>query len=95
MRDNVKRQVENQARRRRQLRKQQKPAKDVFIPDAISVSNLAGLLGARIGHFENKMRSLGMETIRHDHGKYKGRITLNWWTMSVCWYSLDTLFPYC
>ncbi|KAK3816628.1 MAG: translation initiation factor IF-2 [Benniella sp.] len=67
MRDNVKRQVENQARRRRQLRKQQKPAKDVFIPDAISVSNLAGLLGARIGHFENKMRSLGMETIRHDH----------------------------
>ncbi|KAF9359909.1 hypothetical protein BGX34_008081 [Mortierella sp. NVP85] len=67
MRDNVKRQIENQARRRRQLRKQQKPAKDVFIPDAISVSNLAGLLGARIGHFENKMRSLGMETTRHDH----------------------------
>ncbi|KAF9357457.1 hypothetical protein BGX26_003693 [Mortierella sp. AD094] len=63
-RENAQIQVEQKSRKRRQ---RQKPAKDVFIPEAISVSNLAGLLGARIGHFENTMKTLGMETIRHDH----------------------------
>ncbi|KAG0232998.1 hypothetical protein BGW41_001657 [Actinomortierella wolfii] len=53
--------------RRVQQRKVQKKAKDVFIPDAITVSNLASLLGARIGHFEKTMRALGMEITRHDH----------------------------
>ncbi|KAG0252475.1 hypothetical protein DFQ27_008060 [Actinomortierella ambigua] len=48
-------------------RKKQKKAKDVFIPDAITVSNLASLLGARIGHFEKTMRACGMEITRHDH----------------------------
>ncbi|KAG0369494.1 hypothetical protein BGZ54_009781 [Gamsiella multidivaricata] len=62
--ENAKRQIEQRSRQRKQ---RQKPAKDVFIPDAISVSNLAGLLGARIGHFENTMKALGMEITRHDH----------------------------
>ncbi|KAI8598536.1 hypothetical protein EDD21DRAFT_356277 [Dissophora ornata] len=62
--ENAKRLVEQRSRQRRQ---RQKPAKDVFIPDAISVSNLAGLLGARIHHFENTMKALGMEITRHDH----------------------------
>ncbi|KAG0018116.1 hypothetical protein BGZ80_007535 [Entomortierella chlamydospora] len=62
--ENAQIQVEQRSRKRRQ---QQKPPKDVFIPEAISVSNLAGLLGARIGHFENTMKTLGMEIIRHDH----------------------------
>ncbi|KAF8986021.1 hypothetical protein BGZ46_010438 [Entomortierella lignicola] len=62
--ENAQIQVEQKSRRRK-LR--QKAAKDVFIPEAISVSNLAGLLGARIGHFENTMKMLGMEIVRHDH----------------------------
>ncbi|ORZ28507.1 hypothetical protein BCR41DRAFT_376450 [Lobosporangium transversale] len=62
--ENAKRQIEQRSKQRKQ---RQKPAKDVFIPDAITVSNLAGLLGARIGHFENTMKALGMEIIRHDH----------------------------
>ncbi|KAF9106765.1 hypothetical protein BGX27_009037 [Mortierella sp. AM989] len=62
--ENARIQVQQRSRRRSQ---QQKAAKDVFIPEAISVSNLAGLLGARISHFENTMKTLGMETIRHDH----------------------------
>ncbi|KAF9972253.1 hypothetical protein BGZ73_004657 [Actinomortierella ambigua] len=53
--------------RRVQQRKTQKKAKDVFIPEAITVSNLASLLGARIGHFEKTMRAIGMEITRHDH----------------------------
>ncbi|KAK3841239.1 MAG: translation initiation factor IF-2 [Linnemannia gamsii] len=62
--ENAKRQVEQRSRHRRQ---KQKPAKDVFIPEAINVSNLAGLLGARMGHFENTMKAMGMEITRHDH----------------------------
>lgn len=64
--ENAKRQVEQRSRQRRQ---RQKPAKDVFIPEAINVSNLAGLLGARMGHFENTMKAMGMEITRHDHSK--------------------------
>ncbi|KAG0294860.1 hypothetical protein BGZ98_001603 [Dissophora globulifera] len=63
-RENAKRQVAQRARNRKQ---RQKPPKDVAIPDAVSVSNLAGLLGARIGHFENTMKAMGMEITRHDH----------------------------
>ncbi|GJJ74280.1 translation initiation factor IF-2 [Entomortierella parvispora] len=55
------------ARRSQNRRQKQKAAKDVFIPEAVSVSNLAGLLGARIGHFEKTMKALGMEITRHDH----------------------------
>ncbi|KAF9134956.1 hypothetical protein BGW39_005253 [Mortierella sp. 14UC] len=62
--ENAQRQVEQRSRHRRQ---KQKPAKDVFIPEAINVSNLAGLLGARMGHFENTMKAMGMEITRHDH----------------------------
>ncbi|KAF9156917.1 hypothetical protein BG015_010852 [Linnemannia schmuckeri] len=62
--ENAKRQVEQRSRQRKQ---RQKPAKDVFIPEAINVSNLAGLLGARMGHFENTMKAMGMEITRHDH----------------------------
>ncbi|KAI1301027.1 hypothetical protein EDD11_005863 [Mortierella claussenii] len=62
--ENARRQVEQRSKKRKQ---RQKPSKDVIIPDAISVSNLAGLLGARIGHFERTMKTLGMEVIRHDH----------------------------
>jgi len=57
------------ARRSQNRRQKQKAAKDVFIPEAVSVSNLAGLLGARMGHFENTMKALGMEITRHDHSK--------------------------
>ncbi|KAG0048905.1 hypothetical protein BGZ83_006199 [Gryganskiella cystojenkinii] len=55
------------AKRSQNRKPKQKPAKDVFIPEAVTVSNLAGLLGARIGHFENTMKALGMEITRHDH----------------------------
>lgn len=60
----MRKQIEERARKRKL---QQKPAKDVFIPDAINISNLAALLGVRIGQFENKMKSMGMEVTRHDH----------------------------
>ncbi|KAF9106502.1 hypothetical protein BGX29_009314 [Mortierella sp. GBA35] len=62
--ENAKIQVERRSKQRKQ---RQKPAKDVFIPEAINVSNLAGLLGARMGHFENTMKAMGMEITRHDH----------------------------
>ncbi|KAF9919535.1 hypothetical protein FBU30_010907 [Linnemannia zychae] len=64
--ENAKIQVEQRAKNRKQ-KKNLKPTKDVFIPEAISVSNLAGLLGARITHFENTMRAMSMEITRHDH----------------------------
>ncbi|KAF9582567.1 hypothetical protein BGW38_000048, partial [Lunasporangiospora selenospora] len=53
--------------RYRQKKKRAKAPKDVFIPDAVTVTNLAGLLGARIPHFERTMANLGMEITRHDH----------------------------
>ncbi|KAG0254988.1 hypothetical protein BG011_005407 [Mortierella polycephala] len=62
--ENAQIQIEQRSRQRKQ---KQKAVKDVFIPEAISVSNLAGLLGARIHHFEKTMKAMGMETIRHDH----------------------------
>ncbi|KAG0246025.1 hypothetical protein BGX31_004904 [Mortierella sp. GBA43] len=62
--ETMRKQIEERARKRKL---QQKPAKDVFIPDAINISNLAALLGVRIGQFENKMKSMGMEVTRHDH----------------------------
>ncbi|KAG0211316.1 hypothetical protein BGX28_008139 [Mortierella sp. GBA30] len=65
--ENAKLQVEQRSQQRKQRKQRQKPAKDVFIPEAVSVSNLAGLLGARIGHFEKTMRAMGMEITRHDH----------------------------
>ncbi|CAO3572771.1 unnamed protein product [Mortierella alpina] len=65
--ENARLQVEQRSVQRRQRKQMQKPAKDVFIPEAVSVSNLAGLLGARIGHFEKTMKAMGMEITRHDH----------------------------
>ncbi|KAF9278233.1 hypothetical protein BGZ68_008691 [Mortierella alpina] len=65
--ENAKLQVEQRSAQRKQRKQMQKPAKDVFIPEAVSVSNLAGLLGARIGHFEKTMKAMGMEITRHDH----------------------------
>lgn len=65
--ENAKRHVEQRSKQRKQ---RQKPAKDVFIPEAINVSNLAGLLGARMPHFERTMKAMGMEITRHDHSKY-------------------------
>ncbi|KAF9946744.1 hypothetical protein BGZ72_011166 [Mortierella alpina] len=65
--ENAKLQVEQRSVQRKQRKQMQKPAKDVFIPEAVSVSNLAGLLGARIGHFEKTMKAMGMEITRHDH----------------------------
>ncbi|KAG0072248.1 hypothetical protein BGZ92_004092, partial [Podila epicladia] len=62
--ENAKRHVEQRSKQRKQ---RQKPAKDVFIPEAINVSNLAGLLGARMPHFERTMKAMGMEITRHDH----------------------------
>ncbi|KAG0036478.1 hypothetical protein BGZ82_004136, partial [Podila clonocystis] len=62
--ENAKRHVEQRSKHRKQ---RQKPAKDVFIPEAINVSNLAGLLGARMPHFERTMKAMGMEITRHDH----------------------------
>ncbi|KAG0343598.1 hypothetical protein BG004_005146 [Podila humilis] len=62
--ENAKLHVEQRSRQRRQ---RQKPPKDVFIPEAINVSNLAGLLGARMHHFERTMTAMGMEITRHDH----------------------------
>ncbi|KAB5596100.1 Translation initiation factor IF-2 [Ceratobasidium theobromae] len=42
-------------------------SKDVYIPSAISVSNLARLLNIRIGRLQNKMYAAGMEDTAHDH----------------------------
>lgn len=68
--ENAKRHVEQRSKQRKQ---RQKPAKDVFIPEAINVSNLAGLLGARMPHFERTMKAMGMEITRHDHSKYPAK----------------------
>ncbi|KAF9989997.1 hypothetical protein BGZ75_003985 [Mortierella antarctica] len=65
--ENARLQVEQRSVQRKQRKQMQKPAKDVFIPEAVSVSNLAGLLGARIGQFEKTMKAMGMEITRHDH----------------------------
>ncbi|CAE7144262.1 unnamed protein product [Rhizoctonia solani] len=42
-------------------------SKDVYVPTAISVSNLARLLGLRIGRLQNKMYAVGMEDTAYDH----------------------------
>ncbi|CAG8563718.1 963_t:CDS:10 [Cetraspora pellucida] len=41
--------------------------KDVFIPEAITVSNLAKIIGVRLAPFEQKLRDLGIEYTTHDH----------------------------
>ncbi|CAG8484940.1 11319_t:CDS:10 [Dentiscutata erythropus] len=41
--------------------------RDIFIPEAISVSNLAKIIGVRLAPFEHKLRSLGIEYTTHDH----------------------------
>ncbi|CAG8736144.1 7589_t:CDS:2, partial [Dentiscutata heterogama] len=41
--------------------------RDVFIPEAISVSNLAKIIGVRLAPFEHKLCSLGIEYTTHDH----------------------------
>ncbi|KAF9418658.1 hypothetical protein BGZ94_009630 [Podila epigama] len=61
---NARKHIEQRSKKRKE---RAKPPKDVFIPDAINVSNLAGLLGARMGHFEKTMKAMGMEITRHDH----------------------------
>ncbi|KAF0445447.1 initiation factor 2 [Gigaspora margarita] len=41
--------------------------RDVFIPEAITVSNLAKIICVRLAPFERKLRSLGIEYTTHDH----------------------------
>lgn len=45
----------------------QDTSKDVYIPSAISVSNLSRLLNIRIGRLQNKMYAAGMEQTAYDH----------------------------
>ncbi|KAG9104812.1 hypothetical protein FRC06_009282 [Ceratobasidium sp. 370] len=45
----------------------QDTSKDVYVPSAISVSNLARLLNVRIGHLQDKMYAAGMEQTAYDH----------------------------
>ncbi|RHZ79018.1 hypothetical protein Glove_152g37 [Diversispora epigaea] len=41
--------------------------KEIYLPEAISVSNLAKLIGERLAPFEQKLRVLGIEYTTHDH----------------------------
>ncbi|GBC41773.2 uncharacterized protein OCT59_018145 [Rhizophagus irregularis] len=45
----------------------QKLQKEIFIPDAISVSNLAKIIGVQLASFEQKLQNLGIEYVSHDH----------------------------
>ncbi|KAG8715534.1 hypothetical protein FRC11_003285 [Ceratobasidium sp. 423] len=42
-------------------------SRDVYVPTAISVSNLARLLNLRIGRLQNKMYAVGMQDTTYDH----------------------------
>ncbi|CAE6475799.1 unnamed protein product [Rhizoctonia solani] len=42
-------------------------SRDVYVPTAISVSNLARLLNLRIGRLQNKMYAVGMQDTAYDH----------------------------
>ncbi|RIA84033.1 hypothetical protein C1645_785046 [Glomus cerebriforme] len=56
---------------------EQKLQREIFIPDAISVSNLAKMIGVHLGEqfrffsfaasFEQKLQNLGIESVSHDH----------------------------
>nr|CAG8617381.1 3482_t:CDS:10 [Entrophospora candida] len=46
---------------------EQKIQKAIFIPEAISVSNLAKIIGERLELFEAKLKTLGIEYTSYDH----------------------------
>ncbi|CAG8444866.1 2569_t:CDS:10 [Funneliformis caledonium] len=41
--------------------------REVFIPEAISIANLAKMIGVRLATFEQKLQNLGIEYVSHDH----------------------------
>ncbi|KAL8808400.1 MAG: hypothetical protein Q9200_004302 [Gallowayella weberi] len=60
--------------RRRERRKKEKavqkgalPPKPIFLPEYISVGNLARVLRVRVEDFSEKLQSLGFEETNHDH----------------------------
>ncbi|CAI2162834.1 17488_t:CDS:10 [Funneliformis geosporum] len=46
---------------------EQKLQREVFIPEAISIANLAKMVGVRLATFEQKLQNLGIEYVSHDH----------------------------
>ncbi|CAG8503872.1 14249_t:CDS:10 [Acaulospora morrowiae] len=59
--------VERPKKKQQILVKPQEIQKEIFLPEAISISNLAKLIGERMASFEHKLRSLGIEYTSHDH----------------------------
>ncbi|KAJ1307782.1 hypothetical protein OPQ81_001868 [Rhizoctonia solani] len=55
------------AQQKVKLIKVEDKSRDVYIPTAISVSNLARLLNLRIGRLQDKMYAVGMEDTAYDH----------------------------
>ncbi|KAL1921616.1 uncharacterized protein VTP21DRAFT_11332 [Calcarisporiella thermophila] len=51
------------------VKRRKKPVimKDILVPEAINVANLARIMGVRLADLEHKMRKLGMENPSHDY----------------------------
>ena len=66
---NEKKRKKEEKRREREAKKMEAAARPVpiFLPDFISVSNLASALKIRIEAFTEKMEELGFEPVSHDH----------------------------
>lgn len=75
--DDVDEEDEDRATRRMERKEQRKkaraaqkaaaPATPIYLPEFISVSNLAGILRVRVEDFIHKMRDLGFEETNNDH----------------------------
>lgn len=56
-----------QRKKERALQKLSAPPTPIYLPEYISVSNLAAVLKVRVEDFGRKMRALGFEETHHDH----------------------------
>lgn len=67
--DAVRRRQERKKEKKKQqaVQKSQKPPTPVYLPEFISVANLAGVLRVRIEDFTSKMTELGFEETSNDH----------------------------
>ena len=62
-----KKERKEQRKKAQEARKQAAPPTPVYLPEFISVSNLAGLLKVRVEDFLKKMQELGFDDLQNDH----------------------------
>lgn len=62
-----KKERKEQRKKAQEAKKQAAPPTPVYLPEFISVSNLAGLLKVRVEDFLKKMKHLGFDNLQNDH----------------------------